>query len=165
MSIKRFKLKSKNNRGEDDPYSYLLFKRPNEKISRVDRYSIVLYWSDYDENSNPVIKHELFFYPSEYGMQEIRKYSEGETSFGTLHTKGLVHRLDQLMKYGNPWWHHDTNIKLTPEMWILNENIKPDLAATYKEFGYTPNIKPSSNNKIKKVKLKIKPQRVRLKTK
>lgn len=148
--IKRLRLnKPVNQRGENDPFPYLLFKRPGEKISRVDRYSITLYWDTLDAEGNPITKSELFFYPSDFGMEEIRKYARGdEMLMENSGTARLIHRLEQLMQFGNPWWRHDTKTVLTPDNWVLDGSIKADEAATYLNHGYNPTINNSRRMKL-----------------
>lgn len=167
--------KSINNpRGEDDKFPYLRFKRHGEKISRVDRYSITLYWEDFDVEGNPIICSELFFYPSDFGMNEIESFT-----FEDVNTKYLSHRLNQLKQYGNCWWRTDTNQVLTPDNWILDRSKIIDYIATEQHYGYKhptmaaalfkkPNLDKKKNKKLKlkssksKLKLKVKTKRLKL---
>jgi len=113
------KIKLKHSTGNRlDEYHYLIFYRPNEKITRIDKYSIMMYWDEYN-NGNYTIRNELLFYPSRYAMGEIE-----ESKNISAKEKQLINRLDQLKKYGNPWWNFNTNEKLNLYNWILNEEEK-----------------------------------------
>lgn len=158
---KRLVLKRPNNpRGEEDEYPFLIFKRPDEKISRVDRYSINLYWDDFDEVGNPVQRYELMFYPSKFGMAEIESYIDGnqEVILGSDWAKRLIHRLDQLKRYGNCWWRHDTNKVMTPDNWMLGDGI----ICGIQEYNYEPPPPEPESTPPKRMSLKAKPKRLKL---
>lgn len=154
---KRLPLRTSNYR--DDAYHYLRFKRNNEKISRVDRYSIILYWDEVNAEGNPVTLNELLFYPSEFGMNEIEKYNVNGEAINSNQAKWLAWRLDQLKTFGNPWWHHDTKEMLNPSNWIL----KNPQISSMQEYDQGKYIKPGSVMVVrKKLKLKEKPKRLKL---
>ena len=46
---------------EEDEYKYLRWKRPHEKFTRVDRYSIVRYWSHHKNPEFNEIFQEDFY--------------------------------------------------------------------------------------------------------
>ena len=144
-------LKKPNSRGEKDIFPLLLFKRPDEKISRVDRYSIVMYWSGMDDEGNPVMNSEMFFYPSDFGMKEIDDYTFNKEAMilDSNWSSRLIYRLDQLRRYGNLWWRNDTNVILTPDNWILDKKKSfIDSCATYHDFGYSISNPSHSKNPI-----------------
>lgn len=104
-----------------DEYYYLLFYRPNELITRVDRYSIFMYFTEYNKEGKPKTIEEFLFYPSKFGIEEI----ENNIDFAFENTKNnLIYRLEQLRKFGNPWWHYDVEYILTPNNWRLNKKVK-----------------------------------------
>ena len=164
------KLKLKTPEGRNDLYPLLRFKRPGEIISRIDKYSIMMYWDYYDENGNPAKVNELLFYPSEYGMDEI----DNSTMEGSNISDQLKNRLDQLRKYANPWWRYDVKTILNKDNWILKyeasvstfkQNKKPKLKV--KSNNSKPKLKVKSNNKLKlkvknngKIKLKVKSESI-----
>lgn len=122
--IKRLKLTSKIMSDRNDDYPYLRFFRKKETISRVDRYSIMLFWKDYDAKGNLLTMQEMFFYPSDPGMDEINGYAQQKKEGKAIVTKKadfLMHRLNQLIEFGNPYWRQDVNYVLTKENWLLSE--------------------------------------------
>ena len=58
--MQKLKLKP-NNEGRIDDYYLLLFYRPDEKISRVDKFSINMFWTTYDKDSNKITRMEHSF--------------------------------------------------------------------------------------------------------
>jgi hypothetical protein len=147
--------------GRNDEYPYLRFFRSNEMITRVDRYSIMMYWDDFDSQGNPATVNELFFYPSEFGIQEIENYAKGDVYLDKSEgkVKILIHRLKQLKRFGNPWWHFDTVVKLTPNNWILNESIQK---STFQNENINL-FKKEQNKTITRQKLKPKIEEKQLK--
>lgn len=163
--VKRLRLKKANgikklslqpsNTERTDAYPYLRFIRPNEQISRVDRYSIILYWDEMKDDGIPIRLNELVFYPSPFGMEEIEKYSEQDSITGSTQAKWLTWRLDQLKRFGNPWWHHDTKEVLTPSNWIL----KNPQISSMQEYDQKKYIKPGSELPIvTPIRQKLKPK-------
>lgn len=144
MAIKRILLKKPEGRYN---YTYLRFYRPNEKITRVDKFSIIMYWDAYDSNGKLIRLHELFFYPSPYGAEEIDRDP----------TKQLSKKLKQLIEFGNCWWEYSVDYELNPDNWMLKNyqlsNNQP-----------IPKLKLKPKKK-KRHRLKSKSKRLRLKSK
>jgi len=121
--VNRVKLKT-NNENRTDQYPYLRFTRPNELISRVDRYSIIMYWDIYTSKGNTIQVNEFFFYPSDFGIEEINRYKNNEQlMIESKFAPRLIERLDQLIKYGNPYWKINVKKELTPDNWILRKPL------------------------------------------
>lgn len=118
--MKKLKLKNQNNNRIDE-YYYLKFHRPNELITRVDRYSIRVYWDSYSDNKI-TRKEEQLFYPSRYGMDEIENYKDGFSTHDDNTREFLIHRLEQLKQYGNPYWKKDYEKELTYNVWLSEQN-------------------------------------------
>lgn len=114
--------------GRYDEYKLLKFYRPGEMVTRIDRYSVIMYWDTYDSEGNTIRISNLFFYPSKFAIEEIDLYSRMNTD-SVLYDGNkigvLVHRLHQLRYFGNPWWKKDTDVLLTPETWTLKDPPVP----------------------------------------
>lgn len=148
---KRLSLLHKSDRNDD--YSLLRFRRPGEKIVRVDKYTIMMYWDEYNQEGNPVVVNEMMFYPSEFGINEIDNFAKNDMIIDSKKVKTLVHRLDQLRKYGNPWWHKSVDYVLTPENW----QYKDPKISSFQEIDYVDTTTiPSYSNKPKRLKLRTK---------
>jgi hypothetical protein len=165
--VDRVKLK-RTNENRTDEYHYLRFIRPNETISRVDRYSIIMYWDVYTSKGNPIQVNDFFFYPSEFGMDEIEKYKNNQQLMAESSlAPRLVERLEQLIKYGNPYWKLNVNTELTSDNWILREPLISSFNPTDEKEKLVINYADSivASNKKTRVKLKTKNNRIKLKTK
>lgn len=90
---------------QDCPYKLLLYQKcpKTELITRVDRYMIIRSWLE-----GEVRKRETLFYPSEYGIEEIKGYRqllendmEHFVPIPLDKAKNLVRMLNQLEKFGN----------------------------------------------------------------
>ena len=102
----RSKSKTNDLYDNDDPYYYLRYKRSNELICRVDRYSINRNWIDDNKEHT-----ELLFYPSEFGFQQIEQMSN---SIMEQQASGFKRRVEQLIKYGNADWKKIVYQKVPP---------------------------------------------------
>lgn len=171
MPIKRMNLKKPErpmpqvNDERGDEFPLLRFYRNNEKISRVDRYSILMFWDDYDAEGAFCKVNEILFYPSPYGMDEINGYRDKDSKSMIGRTglaKTLVQRLNQLEQYGNPWWRINVDEELTPENWVLRDPQR----STFQDKPIKKN--PNYAGRINKLKLKPKedkpPKRMRLRS-
>lgn len=128
----------------DDKYPLLKIQLPNENISRVDRYSIMVYWTDPDSNER---KHELMFYPSEFAFQEIENYKINKTHDTKAIT--LIRRLDQLITYGNASWRIDVS---SPSKNHITKKVKPK---RLKLKTKPKRLKLKTQNKMNRLKLKV----------
>jgi hypothetical protein len=145
--MKRLILRRESKR--EDEYPFLRFKRPNEKISRIDRYSIMMYWDDYDIDGNPAQMNELLFYPSKFGIEEIEEYqNNGHKGRGI---DKLVHQLKQLIQYGNCWWGINVEEELTPNNWLLRE----PKVSSFQNDNYKPPKETITINNDKPKRLKL----------
>jgi hypothetical protein len=86
----------------DDEFRYLRWKKPNENFSRVDKYSVIRYWNENEEQLR-----EMLFYPSKFGMNEIKEYLNYTPIDGNKNNTHLIKRLYQLIAYGNAQWNTD----------------------------------------------------------
>lgn len=169
--VDRVKLKKPTN-NRSDKYPYLRFFRPNELISRVDRYSIIMYWDVYTSKGNPVQVNDFLFYPSEFGIEEIERYkSNRQLMTEATMAPRLIKRLDQLVRFGNPYWKYDVIDELTPDNWILRKpniyNFKPinkneELVIKYANLITNNKRKKLKVKNNKRTKLKVKNKKIKL---
>jgi len=92
---------------EDDEFRYLQYKKLNEYITRVDKYSIYRYWEDSEGEE----QREMLFYPSTYGFEQIENM---ENSIMEDKAAAFKVRVEQLKKYGNAQWHVNVNEEVGP---------------------------------------------------
>jgi hypothetical protein len=82
--------------GED--YPLLRDMKPGDCISRVDKWSIVRYW---DNGAGETIR-EMLFYPSEFGMGQIREMAKDPLMSDKA--QAFNHRLNRLILDGDARW-------------------------------------------------------------
>src|SRR4030067_3244490 len=100
---------------DDDEYHFLQYKKLNEYITRVDKYSIYRYWEDAKGGE----QREMLFYPSAYGFDQIANM---ENSIMEDKAAAFKVRVEQLKKYGNARWHVNVNEEVGP--YLLKKKIR-----------------------------------------
>jgi hypothetical protein len=81
-----------------DDYPLLRDEKPNQFITRVDKWSITRYYDD--ENGNRV--SELLFYPSPFGFEQISIMAEDVLMSDKA--AAFVYRRDRLLMEGDARW-------------------------------------------------------------
>lgn len=143
--MKKLKLRVKLETERTDKYPYLRFYRTNELITRVDRYSIIMHFNDFDENGNVYARSELLFYPSDFGMNLIEEAQHDPYDILNPRMQFLARKVELLKRFGDCWWRHDSDHVLTNDNWLENQGFH--------------------KNKLQKNKLKCNNGRIRLKCK
>lgn len=114
LKVKPQKIKSPIFVG-DESYPLLKFNRPNQSITRLDRYTIIRYYDQYKNGEKKRIREELF-YPSKYVIEEIQMYIDLYGNAVKIKNtipknkknpdwlpKFLIIHYDQLLQFGNGW--------------------------------------------------------------